>query len=310
MKRGSGVVVFGGIVTFCLIQELWTRGIIQTVALIGIASGFTYLIIKFLHALRSKKRLQSATAHPLSPKQKTQTEKSLFVSHSISGNTNIDALLVGLDPSILERSGSVFYSGRAAFSAKCPIYILGLNPGGDPEAKRDETISADMAQFRDQSADWSAYLDESWEGRRPGTQGMQPRVLHLIETLGLHPHRVPASNVVFVRSRTEAQLDHEKETLLRAFLPIHRVVIAATDPKVLVCFGATAGKWMRDAFNANLLIDEYRENNYRGWKSQCHIAADGRMVATLSHPSRANWCNPDSDPSILIKRALSRRRQL
>ena len=33
---------------------------------------------------------------------------------------------------LCDESGSMFYSGRAAFSGPGPLYILGLNPGGNP----------------------------------------------------------------------------------------------------------------------------------------------------------------------------------
>ena len=42
--------------------------------------------------------------------------------------------------------------------------------------------------------------------RRARGGGMQPRVLHMLASLGLDARAVPASNVVFVRSSTEAKL--------------------------------------------------------------------------------------------------------
>lgn len=122
----------------------------------------------------------------------------------------IVAALDAIPQALLDRSGSVFYSGRAAFSAPSKLYILGLNPGGDPAAQAAETISASRAKFRDGPAFWSAYSDESWGGAEPGKGGMQPRVLHVFGSLGLHPRSVPASNVVFARSSTEAMLQNEK----------------------------------------------------------------------------------------------------
>lgn len=38
-----------------------------------------------------------------------------------------------LIPDVLRKeSGSVFYSGRAAFAGSPKVYVLGANPGGDP----------------------------------------------------------------------------------------------------------------------------------------------------------------------------------
>ena len=42
--------------------------------------------------------------------------------------------------SIMHRSGKAFYSGRLAFSSPSGLYVLGVNPGGDPEEYPDETV--------------------------------------------------------------------------------------------------------------------------------------------------------------------------
>ena len=220
--------------------------------------------------------------------------------------TAITAALGGLTADTLARSGSVFYSGRSAFSGPAPLYLLGLNPGGSPERQAAETVKADLVQFRSQPADWSAYSDESWEGRAPGTCGMQPRVLHMLRRLNLNPRQVPASNVVFVRSRNEAMLQAEKQQLLRTCWPVHAAVIAALDVRTVVCFGGTAGRWAREQMDAHEAIDSYRETNLRGWASHAHRAPDGRVVATLSHPSRADWMNQAADPTPMVARLLQR----
>ena len=217
----------------------------------------------------------------------------------------IEIALDAIPACILPRSGSIFYSGRAAFSASSKLYILGLNPGGDPVAQAAETIGAHRQKFREGPAWWSEYADESWCGAPPGTWGMQPRVLYLIERLGLDPHAVPASNLIFVRSSTEATLLAEKRGLMRACWPVHRAVIDALVVQVVLCFGGTAGRWVRDKLGAGELIDCYRETNRRRWSSEAHRAPGGRVVLTLTHPGRANWCNPHSDPSAFVRRVLN-----
>lgn len=205
-------------------------------------------------------------------------------------------------------SGSVFYSGRSAFSNPARLYVLGLNPGGDPIGQKDETIAADIEQFRSQGEHWSAYRDESWRGCAPGTYGMQPRVLRLFEALELDPATVPASNVIFVRSATEATLNHPKAELLSECWKIHHRVIRTLGIDTIACFGVTAGAFLRAQLDANQFLDHYNETNLRGWTSEAHRSSDGNVVLTLSHPSRANWRNPDSDPSGLVRRVLSRPR--
>ena len=217
----------------------------------------------------------------------------------------IEAALDAIPASLLPRSGSVFYTGRAAFSAPSRVYVLGLNPGGDPVAQAAETIAAHRLKFREGTAWWSEYADESWRGAAPGTWGMQPRVLHMLASLGLDPRAVPASNVVFVRSSTEATLQAEKADLLEACWPVHRAVIDALGVQAVLCFGGTAGRWVREELAAWERVDGYQETNSRRWSSEAHRAGDGRMVLTLTHPGRANWCNPQCDPTPLVLRALA-----
>ena len=73
----------------------------------------------------------------------------------------------------MERSGAAFHSGRLAFSRSRDLYVLGLNPGGDPQSHKPLTIKANMERaLGSETSDWSAYLDECWEpsnrGRLPG----------------------------------------------------------------------------------------------------------------------------------------------
>ena len=218
----------------------------------------------------------------------------------------IDSAVGAIPAAILARSGSVFYSGRSAFSGAAPLYLLGLNPGGSPQRQASETVAADITQWRTQPGDWSAYADESWEGAPPGTYKMQPRVLHMLRQLRLDPRRVPASNVVFVRSSSEAALSAEKQSLLAACWPVHAAVIQALGVRTLVCFGGTAGTWVRERLGARALVESFSEANNRGWTSQAHRAPDGRVVVTVTHPSRVDWTNPKADPTPLVARMLAR----
>ena len=68
----------------------------------------------------------------------------------------IAAALDAIPASLLLRSGSVFYSGRAAFTRPSKLYILGLNPGGDPAVQAEETIRANRQKFQYGPAWWRA----------------------------------------------------------------------------------------------------------------------------------------------------------
>lgn len=216
--------------------------------------------------------------------------------------------LLNLVPETLHaRSGTVLYSGRSAFEGRRPVYLLGLNPGGDPQVQASETVASSIAQARSRvEAQWSAYADESWRGMRPGTATLQPRVLHLFESVGLEPRNVPASNVVFVRSRREAQIEEEKASLLRDCWPLHQAVIDGLGVRVVACMGRAAGSWAREMLGAHELVDTWMEKNQRRWMSTAHAAPSGLQVLTLTHPSIAAWSTAAANPAPLVIAALAR----
>ena len=203
-------------------------------------------------------------------------------------------------------SGKVFYSGRTAFSHRALIYLLGVNPGGSPDTHAEETIGRQTHSVLHTLPDnWSAYRDESWKGSVPGTLGMAPRVLHLLQRLGLNPGSVPASNLVFVRSAREAHIERAAMAAMAdACWPFHQQVISRLQPRVVVCFGQTAGKYVRTRLGASQMIGQFVEHNERKWRSCSYAGADGIKVVVATHPSIANWCAAATDVTPLVQEAL------
>lgn len=206
------------------------------------------------------------------------------------------------------RSGGVFYTGRSAFRGTSDIYILGLNPGGDPEDPSCGTISAHMNASLTRSSDvWSEYADEAWKsGYAAGEMPHQKRVCHLAKELGLSIRDIPASNVVFVRTSNESSLKKEKEALLQACWPVHEAVIGRLGIKAILCFGKTAGEWVRKRTCADQQIGSFTEANGRKWQSVAYRSGAGIKVISLSHPSIADWCSLPTDPTAFIRAVISR----
>lgn len=212
------------------------------------------------------------------------------------------ATLVPLD--LLNHSGKVFYSGRNAFTGIKPLYLLGFNPGGDPSEMPDETLrSHSQRVLQELPSDWSEYDDESWVGSPPGSRGLQPRVRHLAEKIGLDLRSVPLSNLVFTRSRRAGSIRNEWEGLALQCWPFHSAVIAKLSVKVIACFGQDAGHWVRQRLNAAVQIDQFVESNSRRWRSEAFRNEEG--VLSLAHPSIANWTDSPTDPSALVRRVLA-----
>lgn len=219
----------------------------------------------------------------------------------------IEELARLVDPHILARSGKVFYSGRSAFARPSKLYLLGLNPGGRPDRQAAETVGRSLRQVQSELPDdWSAYRDESWNGRPPGTYRAQPRVRHLLSRLALDPRATPASNAVFVRSSRAGGLGAELPALLRACWPVHQAIIDGLGVRVVACFGREAGRHVRAMLDAHAEEDRFVERNKRGWTSTTHANANGQRVVTLSHPGVADWRAEATDPTDLVNRALAR----
>lgn len=216
----------------------------------------------------------------------------------------VDAVL-SMPGEILDASGTVFYSAPPAFDGHKPVYILGLNPGGNPQVQAENTVRRSYEKWERQTEPYSSYVDEAWEGSAAGTHGMQPRIRHLAEALGIDLRLTPASNVVFVRSATEAKLEANKNELLDACWPVHEAVIESLGCRVIICLGGTAGRWVRDRVGADEECDTFRETNRRGWTSVAHRSSDEILVCTLTHPGRVDWQNPNADPAPMVKRVFS-----
>jgi len=222
--------------------------------------------------------------------------------------SRLDGFLDLVPPALHSESGEVFYSGRSAFANPAPVYLLGINPGGDPVRLSGFTIGSEIEAARARETDdWSAYSDEAWGGRVPGTHPYQRGVLHMFERCGLEPRAVAASNVVFARTRSASAIGDRWEELVNACWPVHEAVIDVLGVGVVVCLGGDAGRWVRRQLGADTEIDRYTETYpERRWVSTTHQGRAGIQVVTLTHPSRANWLNPLGDPSDLVIRALDR----
>jgi addiction module HigA family antidote len=253
---------------------------------------------------RARERLTKAKVAAL-PNPEISDQRGPSNSKNVSAPVRADLfddLLDMVDQRLMARSGAVFYSSRAAFTQRSAIYLLGLNPGGDPDSPQCECIEDHIAQARHQSPDWSAYKDEVWrKDYQPGGTPMQWRVCHLVSGLGFDIRSVPASNVVFVRSKRETDLRSEKRTLLEQCWPVHQKAIEELGVRLVLCFGGTAGEWVRQRLKANTFVAQFKEVNGRGWTSWAHKCVQGdHTVVTLTHPSIVDWTKPGTDPTSFV----------
>ena len=210
---------------------------------------------------------------------------------------------------IAQESGKVFYSGREAFSGERPLYILGYNPGGDPEEPEHatETVMGHTQKVLSKAeSKWSAFRDESWKNQPPGQYLLQRRVRHLLERLSFEPGAVPASNLIFVRSKTAADLAPKSNHLQDLCWGFHQAVIGQLRVQVILCWGGQAAAGIKKKTGAQELADHFiaTAGHPSHRKNLCYSNAAGRKVIQLAHPSWSPWTNPAADPTDLVKRAL------
>lgn len=206
---------------------------------------------------------------------------------------------------LMEKSGSVFYSGRNAFSGKKQLYILGLNPGGSEIRQNTETVKWHTENIlNSENHNFSEYKDGIWRGKKKGTSKLQLRILHVLNALNLNASEIPASNMCFVRSPRESHIANKINDYMDLCWSLHQNVIDKLEIKTILCFGKTAGKYTRLKLGANNLIDEFVEKNNRKWKSQVYKNDKNQIVIVATHPSIADWTNEKTDISELVRKYI------
>lgn len=190
-------------------------------------------------------------------------------------------------------SGKAFHSGRLAFSGQRDLYVLGLNPGGDP-GDLSETVGAHSRfVLHDAREDWSALLDQSWAEHAPGQAPLQRTLVSLLERLGLEPREVPFSDVVFCRSRQAKHIpDHERQRLMRRCWPFHHAVIHRLTVRVVVCLYKEASVFARRQLGASRdpihRVFERSRSGRKYWR-ECYSAPGGRRIVQVTRPTGIPW---------------------
>lgn len=210
---------------------------------------------------------------------------------------NLDDFAALIPTELLDVPGHAFYTGATGFTGHRPLYLLGLNPGGEGT----ETVRQQIQHLKAGPPDYSAYVTHIW---KPAAR-IDHNVEHLLRKLSLGPTEVPASSLVFTRTRSESDLATDFERLAALCWPFHDAVIRTLNVRVVVCFGKKAGEFVRRQLGAHHEVDRYVEQNNRGWTSTTHRGPEGPKIVTVTHPSRADWRNPAADVSPLVARALA-----
>lgn len=180
----------------------------------------------------------------------------------------------------LGQSGRILYSAATTLQPG-PLYILGLNPGGQPHL-REGTIGDDLSRLPTRAT--NAYLDESWRGRAAGAAPLQRRLQWLTGALGRDLRDTCASNLIFLRSANAAGCQYE--TAADACWPVHSRILEQVQPRLLLVFGnsgVSPFRYLRDLYRP-ARVDAF-DSGHGDWRCLA-FRADGRVVVGVPHLSR------------------------
>jgi hypothetical protein len=136
----------------------------------------------------------------------------------------------------LTLSGEILYSGVSTLR-QGRAYLLGHNPGGDANDPTLPTVARSLDELPAKRI--NSYLDTTWSRQHAvGQAPLQRRVVWLLESPGLRPREVAASNLIFVRSRDAAGSQFRKYAEL--CWPVHEEIIDVVRPQLVIAFGNSA----------------------------------------------------------------------
>lgn len=211
--------------------------------------------------------------------------------------TLLEEMLRTVPAQVRDLPGSILYSGYAAFTAPSPVYLMAINPGGNPRIITTTVAQHTREVLLDTAERYSAYCDERWNGLPRGAAPVQRRIRWLLEDgLGLDPRLVPSTNLVFQRTRSASEIPPHRYD---ECWPFHQTMTARVDARVIVCLGAFA-EITRRVTEAHEVIEHHRAPE----QTWIYRTPDGRVVVRGVHPVRSSneaW----KRNAQLISRAMS-----
>ncbi len=222
----------------------------------------------------------------------------------------LDDLVKMIPQSVRNQPGRALYSGRQAFAGPSDLYIIDYHPGRSPE-ESTEKVREQIDRVLNHPPQWSAYVDEQWDRKPPGSRPQQRRLNHLFEQLGLNPQAVPAAPLIFRRwDPANEPSGAERRQWADECWPFHQAVIDRLEVKIVVCLGSYARYWVLKKERELTGVEPQQIDSFtakdKAARSSYAYQSGNRYIVTLTHPTRTNWINPNADPTELVKRTLDK----
>ena len=140
---------------------------------------------------------------------------------------------------ILEQPGAVLFSGWDTL-VKGDFYMMGFNPGGDPEwvagdgPNDEQTIGASLKRDKPCYNDWT----DAHYGPGGTFSPLQTRIKSVLDALNAVPGKTFSTNALFTRARVTHAVKEPWQLWWDYCWPVHQLFLATVQPKVILCLGA------------------------------------------------------------------------
>lgn len=165
--------------------------------------------------------------------QPVKRERTIFMIDKLALQKTAEIIL----NDYLNVSGSILYSSYETIKPG-KLYFLGFNPGGVPEENGFDIRESINGMINNTT---NAFLDEPWSYRKKpmpaGKAPLQERICWVLKRFGVTPRDVCASNLIFVRSISQDNLNYNWFDLASTCWEFHKKMLNIINPKIILCCG-------------------------------------------------------------------------
>ncbi|SHG85386.1 hypothetical protein SAMN04488068_1667 [Hydrocarboniphaga daqingensis] len=193
--------------------------------------------------------------------------------------------------SLMSINGAILYSSHKTLKLG-PIYLLGLNPGGNPNDHPTSTIANAIDELA--TREKNSYVEERWQyrcaNRNKAASPLQKRIIYLLAGLGCDPKEVCASNLIFVRSVDASGCGYPSYADI--CWPVHEKIIEMVKPKLIIAYGNSGVSpyaYLR-SISGHRTPETYQPAGHGNWQCKAfkwnRANGDDIAVVGLPHLSR------------------------
>jgi hypothetical protein len=186
-----------------------------------------------------------------------------------------------------KKRGQTLYSGIDTVKPG-KFYFLGFNPAADGTNPLLYRVPLDRQG-------WSAYTHQCWFCGasagccKAGKKQHQRRVVQLMNELNMKPEKTFASNLIFVESRTAAEVN--EPVFIEKCWCVHKLLLAKVRPTYIICLGngetVSAFSVLREI--ADSKGETTSEGQFKKFKGKFSLNGQSPLEPTVvgvRHPSR------------------------